>query len=78
MASRELKVNVQGIQNLETKTKKVIRNEKAKIITVVKFECETPAGKFDDIHQALASNHEVDMMMACPQLAMDIKTDEGD
>jgi len=76
---RELKVTIEGIQNLQTTTKKVIRNEQAVIVTAVKFECETPAGKFDDVHEALKGNQPVDVMIACPQLAMDMgkKPDES-
>ena len=69
--ARELKVTVTGISNLETKTKKVERDGKPKIVTAVKFDCETPAGKFDPVHEALKSNQNVDMLMACPQLAFD-------
>jgi len=70
--ARELKVTVQNISNLETKTKKVIRDEQAVIVTAVKFECETPAGQFDKVHEALKGNQKVDVMMACPQLAMEL------
>jgi len=72
MSTKELKVIVNGISNLKTQTAIVLRDEEAKIITRVSFECETPAGKFDDVHQALKSSQPVDMMLACPQLAMDI------
>ena len=72
MSTKELKVIVNGISNLKTQTAMAVRKEERVILTRVSFECETPAGKFDDIQQALKSNQQVDMMLACPQLAMDI------
>lgn len=72
MSTKELKVNVNGIRNLKTQTAIVVRDEEKKIVTRVSFECETPAGKFDDVQQALKGNQPVDMMLACPQLAMEM------
>jgi len=70
--TKELKIIVNGITNLKTRTEATIRNEEKVIITKVSFECETPAGKFDDVQQALKGNQPVDMMLACPQLAMEM------
>ena len=75
--AKKLEVNIQNIRNLETRTKKVEKDGVKKIVTAVKFECETPAGRFDNIHQALASNQPVDVLVASSQLAFEEPEEPG-
>lgn len=70
--SKEIKVMVDDIRNFEVKSKIVEDKEgEREIVTVVKFEVSKPAGEFDNIQLALAGRHQVDIMMASPQMAMD-------
>lgn len=79
----KIEVIIDKITGLETKTKVVDSDSGSKLVTVVRFQCEKPAGKFDGIQEALKASQTITAMFACHQLPLkmpepDSKTDPRD
>jgi len=65
---KEIKANISGISNLEIKSKLTEdKDGNRDIVSIVKFECESFPGEFNDILIALRNGHQVDVLMASNQ-----------
>lgn len=72
--AKEIKTVIDGIRDLRIKAK--VGEDKdgnKKVVSAVSFECDASPKEFDGALQALAAGHQLDAMIASPQMAMDIE-----
>uniref|UniRef100_A0A6H2A512 Uncharacterized protein n=1 Tax=viral metagenome TaxID=1070528 RepID=A0A6H2A512_9ZZZZ len=72
--AKEIKVNINNISNFTTKSKIVQdKDGEREIVTVVSFQVDGTPRQFDKVQQAIAAHHQVDVLMASPQYAMELE-----
>ena len=72
--AKKIEVNIQDISNFTVKSKIVQdKDGDREIVTIVNFQVDGAPGRFDGVQQAIAAHHQVDVLMASPQMAMDME-----
>lgn len=75
----EVKVKIEGIENLKTRTEKVIDKDKegeviaTRLVTKVQFEAEIDPDALADVHRLLAAEAPVHVIIGSPQAIMEME-----
>lgn len=76
----EVKVKIEGIENLKTRTEKIIDKDKegevigSRLVTKVQFEAEIDPEALANVHRLLAAEAPVHIIIGSPQAIMEMES----